>query len=52
MLKKYKPGDWVTIKGKNFSPKMEVLKYVPKKDGIFGVVNTDTYLECIWYENG
>lgn len=52
MPKKFKPGDWVKIKGQTFSPKMEVLKYSSKKDTVFGLVNNDTYLECVWYKNG
>lgn len=52
MARKFKSGDWVKLKGKNFAPKMEVLKYVPKKDSITGMVNNDNYLECIWYKNG
>ncbi|WP_250435894.1 hypothetical protein [Hanstruepera flava] len=52
MARKFKSGDWVKLKGKSFAPKMEVLKYVPKKDSITGLVNSDNYLECIWYKNG
>ena len=52
MPKKFKPGDWVKIKGSSDSPKMQVLKYVSKKEPIFGFVNDDTYLECVWYKNG
>lgn len=52
MARKFKPGDWVKLKGKVFAPKMEVLKYIPKKDSIFGWVDNDCYLECIWYKNG
>jgi uncharacterized protein YodC (DUF2158 family) len=52
MPRKFKPGDWVKLKGKTFSSKMEVLKYIPKKDSLLGLVNNDTYLECVWYENG
>ncbi|MEM5567009.1 hypothetical protein WNY78_17950 [Psychroserpens sp. AS72] len=52
MPKKFKPGDWVKIKGKISSPKMEVLKYIPRKDSVLGLVNYDTYLECVWYKNG
>lgn len=52
MPRKFKPGDWVKIKGKLTAPKMQVLKYVPKKDSVMGVVNNDSYLECIWYKNG
>ena len=51
MPKKFKPGDWVKIKGSSDSPKMQVLKYVSKKEPIFGFVNDDTYLECVWYKN-
>lgn len=52
MLRKFKPGDWVRLKGKTISPKMEVLKYIPKKDTIFGSINNDSYLECVWYKKG
>lgn len=31
---------------------MQVLKYVPKKDYIIGLVDYDTFLECVWYRNG
>ena len=31
---------------------MQVLKYVPKKDSILGLVDNDTYLGCVWYKNG
>lgn len=52
MPRKFKSGEWVTVKGKLTSPKMQVIEYVPKKDSIFGLVNNDTYLECVWYKNG
>jgi len=52
MPRKFKSGEWVTVKGKLTSPKMQVIKYVPKKDSIFGLVDNDTYLECVWYKNG
>jgi len=52
MPRKFKSGEWVTVKGKLISPKMQVIKYVPKKDSIFGLVDNDTYLECVWYKNG
>ena len=52
MTRKFKAGDWVEIKGKHDSPKMEVLKYVAKKEPIFGFVDNDTFLECVWYRNG
>jgi uncharacterized protein YodC (DUF2158 family) len=52
MAKKFKPGDWVKIKGDSKRPKMEVLKYVSKKEPIFGFINDNTYLECVWYRNG
>jgi uncharacterized protein YodC (DUF2158 family) len=52
MTRKFKPGDWVKFKGRALCPKMEVLKYVPKKDPVFGTINNDTYLECVWYKNG
>ncbi|WP_340154855.1 hypothetical protein [uncultured Winogradskyella sp.] len=52
MPKKFKPGDWVKLKGKASAPQMEVLKYVAKKDALFGLVDNDTYLECVWYKHG
>lgn len=48
MPRKFKPGDWVKVKGKLTAPKMQVLKYVPKKDSILGLVDNDNYLECVW----
>lgn len=52
MLRKFKSGDWVKVRGKLTSPKMQVLKYVPKKDPLLGWVDNNTYLECVWYKNG
>ncbi len=52
MPRKFKSGDWVKVKGKLTAPKMQVLKYVPKKDSILGLVDCDSYLECVWYKNG
>lgn len=52
MPRKFKPGEWVKVKGKLSAPKMQVIKYVHKKDSIFGLVNDDSYLECVWYKNG
>ena len=52
MPRKFKSGDWVKVRGKLSAPKMQVLKYVPKKDSIFGLVDHDSYLECVWYKNG
>lgn len=52
MPRKFKSGEWVTVKGKLTSPKMQVIKYVSKKDSLFGLVNNDTYLQCVWYKNG
>ncbi|NRR93460.1 hypothetical protein HSX10_17950 [Winogradskyella undariae] len=52
MPRKFKSGEWVTVKGKLTSPKMQVIKYVPQKKSIFGLVDNDTYLECVWYKNG
>lgn len=31
---------------------MQVIQYVPKKDPILGLVDYDSYLECVWYKNG
>jgi len=50
--RKFKPGDWVKIKGKDDSPKMEILKYVSKEDPLTGIGNTDTIVECVFYKNG
>ncbi len=52
MIRKFKAGDWVKIRGVFNAPKMKVLKYTPMKDTVSGLVNNDTYLECVWYENG
>ncbi|MGJ8550583.1 hypothetical protein [Winogradskyella wichelsiae] len=52
MPRKFKSGEWVTVKGKLTSPKMQVIKNVPQKKSIFGLVDNDTYLECVWYKNG
>ncbi len=52
MLRKFKSGDWVKVKGKLTTPIMQVLKYVSKKDSILGLINYDSYLECVWYKNG
>ena len=52
MPRKFKSGDWVKVRGKLTAPKMQVLKYVPKKDSIVGWVDNDTYLECVWYKGG
>lgn len=52
MPRKFKPGDWVKVRGKLIAPKMQVLKYVQKKDAILGWVDCHTYLECVWYKNG
>ncbi|GGX25967.1 hypothetical protein [Aquimarina muelleri] len=52
MPRKFKPGDWVKLKGKTSTPKMEVLNYIPKKNLLFGLVDNDTYLKCVWYKNG
>ncbi len=52
MPRKFKPGDWVKVRGKLTAPKMQVIKYIYKKDSMFGVVDCDSYLECVWYKNG
>lgn len=52
MTRKFKAGDWVKSKGNTNSPKMEVLKYVVKKEPIFGFMDSDTYVECVWYRDG
>lgn len=52
MTRKYKSGDWVRIQGCLQSPKMQVLKYITNKNSLFGFDINDTYLECVWYENG
>lgn len=52
MPRKFKSGDWVKVRGKRNSPKMQVLKYVRKKDNLFGLVAYDTFLKCVWYKNG
>ncbi|SFW47683.1 hypothetical protein [Cellulophaga fucicola] len=52
MPRKFKSGDWVKVRGKLSAPKMQVLKYVSKKDSILGLVDGNSYLECVWYKNG
>jgi len=52
MARKFKAGDWVSIKGNATTQKMEVLKYIPKKEPIFGFLDSDTYVECVWYRDG
>lgn len=52
MARKFKPGDWVKAKGVSSSPKMEVSKYITKKEPIFGFADNDTYVECVWYRDG
>ena len=52
MPRKFKPGAWVRLQGKTLGPKMQVLKYIPKKHPIFDFVNTDTYVECVWIQDG
>ncbi|WP_282069243.1 hypothetical protein [Olleya namhaensis] len=52
MLRKFKPGDWVKIRGKLNSPKMQVIKYVNKKEGVLGLIDSETYVECVWYKGG
>ena len=52
MPRKFKSGDWVKVRGKLTAPKMQVLKYIPKKDAILGLVDHDSYLECVWYKGG
>lgn len=51
-VKKFKPGDWVKIKGGTDVPKMEIVKYIPKKDPLTGVINNNTFVECVYYKNG
>lgn len=52
MPRKFAPGDWVKLKGRASAPQMKVLKYIAKKDAVFGLIDTDTYLKCVWYKNG
>ncbi len=51
-IRKFKPGDWVKIKGSDSAPKMEIIKYLTKKDPLMGSVNKDIYVECVYYNNG
>ena len=37
MPRKFKSGDWVKVRGKLTAPKMQVLKYVTRKDSMFGL---------------
>ena len=50
--RKFKPGDWVKIKGIPNAPKMEVVKYVTQKVPLIGSSDSDRYLECVYYKNG
>jgi len=52
IVKKFKPGDWVKTKGNLDAPKMEVIKYITKKDPLVGTINSNIYLECVYYQNG
>ena len=52
MPRKFKPGDWVKLKGKTISQKMEILKYTTVRDPIFRIKKHDSYVECVWYVNG
>ncbi|RUA14394.1 MAG: hypothetical protein DSY83_09635 [Flavobacteriia bacterium] len=52
MVRKFKAGDRVKVKGGSDGPKMEILKYIAKKEPIFGFVDRDTYVECVWYRDG
>lgn len=50
MARKFKAGD--RVKGASNGPKMEVSKYIAKKEPIFGFMDRDTYVECVWYRHG
>jgi len=52
MSRKFKSGDWVKVKGKLNTPKMQVIKYVSNKDALLNLVDNNNYLECVWYKNG
>ncbi len=52
IARKFKPGDWVKIKGKDDPPKMEILKYISKEDLLTGIVNNHSIVECVYYKNG
>lgn len=52
MPRKFKSGEWVKVKGQLNAPKMQVVNYVLKKNSIFGIVYSNSYLECVWYKNG
>ncbi|MEC3965515.1 hypothetical protein [Flagellimonas halotolerans] len=47
MVRKFKAGDRVKVIGGSDGPKMEVLKYIAKKEPLFGFVDRDTYVECM-----
>jgi tRNA A37 threonylcarbamoyladenosine biosynthesis protein TsaE len=51
-VKKFKPGDWVKIKGNGDAPKTEVLKYISKKNSLTGAINNSTFVKCVHYKNG
>lgn len=50
MPRKFKPGDWVKVKGKLTAPKMQVMNYV-HKNTLVGTSINDQYLECVYYKN-
>ncbi|HCO85160.1 MAG TPA: hypothetical protein DIT95_16755 [Arenibacter sp.] len=52
IIKKFKPGDWVKIKGDNNAQKMEVVRYVSKKDPLTGIINNNNFVECVHYRYG
>ncbi|WP_424989191.1 hypothetical protein [Flagellimonas sp.] len=52
MVRKFKAGDRVKVKGDSADHKMEVIKYIAKMEPIFGFVDRDTYVECVWYRDG
>ena len=52
IVKKFKLDDCVKTKGNLDAPKMEVIKYITKKDPFVGTINSNVDLECVYYQNG
>ncbi|MBD0779402.1 hypothetical protein HPE56_16505 [Maribacter sp. ANRC-HE7] len=51
-VRKFKPGDWVKVKGSPDPTKMEVVKYILNDFPMLDKVNDGNYLECVYYRNG
>ncbi len=50
-IQKFKPGDWVAIKGDLDSPLMQVMNYhTPIPEDSFD--NGNNFVRCVFYSNG